>query len=379
MSTSRFSLLSFLLLVLLTVFPSCNDDGASADAADIEEPTPAELLALRQQSSVASILKEFADVDSLPPDFEQQKFLPTVGVALNESQPFVRAVRAESAADAERKFRALALNSELLEPTADGLRLTLLQMQWKPQGERRDFGTLTFHRADSQGCVGYVEVEIPCLPELQRLEYLDESAWPDNIAFSSPYKVGQVVYVSSSLLHCYGNYICVKAYAGPKSKGVLVHMERGAGREGQCSFNLDGDDRGCWRPDSPGTVEDFYAFLNFLATKDRVTKKLRQEGYLFSGFDHPDYVYKGSRFTRVIINAVFGDYCWYAFYNWRIVTYVSGPSSSKYGDEFYSGTYEYIKDSSWDSFVQGRDVYTMNVLYFYGETPKGTSLVFDPA
>lgn len=369
------------LLLAASCFAACSDDDGDTPP-DTTEVSDAERLALMQQGSVRNLFSVLADIDTIPADFEQHTYTPTSGQVLDEARPHVRTLRADTPEEAEKHFRALALNEGLLTSTADGLRLDLHRMKWQPGSPERNFGTLTFHRGETSGLTGYVEVEVPCIPTLERIEYADSASIPHNAGYTTPYKVGEVVYVDSSRERNYGNYLCVRAYTGPGSTGLLVRFEADAGREGDCSYNLDGDTKGCWRPNNPGKVEDFNAYLNFFATKTSLKKKILKfsTSGIPNGFNNQnETVYRGNRPPIFIIDACFGSWRWGTFYYWRCVNYVKGPASAPDGEGFSGSQFDYTADSAWDNFVKDHDVWTMNVLYFTTKAPEGTSSIFDPS
>lgn len=377
------------LLLAVSLFAACSDDDTASrpGVPDDTTTTEPERLALAQQGTVRNLLCELAAVDSLPADFEQHTYTPDFGQVLDEARPHVRTLRADTPEEAEQLFRGLVLNAQLLTATADGLCLDLRQMKWTPGGPERNFGTLTFHRGDKSGLTGYVEVNVPCIPTLERIEYADSASIPHNAGYTTPYKVGEVVYVdSNNRTRNWGYYLCVRAYTGPGSTGLLVRFEKDAGKEGDCSIKFDSGERGGWRPVNPGTINDFNAYLNFFATKTSLKKKVlkfTESGIPYGFCRKDDTVFdQTSSYSSAplfIINGWFGDWRWGTFYYWRCVSYIKGPAYAPDGEGFTSGQFDYTAFSSWEDFVKDYAVWTMNVVYFNRYAPAGTSSVFDPA
>ena len=135
----------------------------------------------------------------------------------------------ESAREAQK--RAIAgLDStdaaRLYTPTADGYVLNLTDLPILKDGKKFTLGTLTFHRDGGPRRYGWVDVDIPCIPSLQRISYKTADQWGDNYGFKSPITRGEV-FVGGG-----GRYwICVRVSTGNnyEQSGVLINMQPGKG------------------------------------------------------------------------------------------------------------------------------------------------------
>jgi hypothetical protein len=364
--------------------------------ADETHVNTQERLLLTQQHAIISILSQLAGVDSVPARFDLEKYEPVYGIVLDESNPYVRSVQCDSAKTAEQMFRDLVGQDELLTTTADGLSVTLKDMPLMTDGTLLTLGTLTFHRGDGQSELGSVDIRISCMPHLIRLDYLPKEAFPMNDASNSPYKVGDVVWVNRGGKYCSGYYLCVKQE--DTADGILVHLCEGEAKDDE-TINLDGDNDGCWYPYNnrlgesyKTTPNDVKAYLRFLRDEKAKAEAVRQfldgkstkkkpahsgkKHHIFpSGFDtEENYIYKSSngKHARIFYAARYGSYAWIPAYYYRIAQYVY---VSNYDQTMqYVDTYEleYVNDSWWNSHVNDKNNFTMNVIHFSSEVPNAT-------
>ncbi len=350
---------------------------------------------LVQQIAIKTILKTLANVDSIPPRFDQEHYEPTYGTILDESQPYVRSVPSSDVEDAEARFRSLVGNDNLLTTTGDGLSVSLEDMPLMTDGTRLTLGTLTFHRGDGQRETGYVEVRIPCMPHLIRIDYLLPSAFPDNA--NSPYQVGDIIWVPSGT-YVEGYYLCVRA--SNSSAGLLVHLCVGE-KDGKETHNLDNDGDGCFYPMNKDkgqvtTAEDVRDYVNFfLEEKEKaasirlffankcLTKKPSHQGctdhIVPGGFNtERNYAYCSDQGATIWIDAEFGSYAWVPAYHYRIAHFVWVPNYCKSLDEVNEHTWTYVKDGTWnDWYNDWKYYYTMNVIKFRSAI-SGARLDFSP-
>lgn len=393
-ATLRSGLLARTLCLLLAAAAavSCSNDEDHApqrDPNDKEAPyaelSPAEQLALTQQSAVRSVLTQLTACDSLPADFDSRTFRPVYGDVLDESQPLVRTVVADSPMMAEYIFRSLVGEESLIQADGEGLSVSLKDMVLPSRKEKQTFGTLSFVPGDAGTNTGTIYVDIPCIPSLSRIDIIPESAWPHNAGYQSAYNVGMVVECKRSGVSS-GLYLCVKSSPSKAISGLLVRFDL---KDAGC-INLDGDSEGCWQPRNPGDYKDFMEYVNFVATKQMVknkVQKLVQESAdsnwlpsLFpGGFTATDKCYSGSP-LMVVINSKFGSYRVIPAYYWRICEYAVTPSSSTRGEEFKNQIIKYTADSDWNALMDQyrNSVYTMQVIPFTEHKLSGVVLKYNP-
>jgi len=172
----------------------------------------------QEQSAIESVIAHLTGqkVDS----FEGKTFDPTIGAALDSSNPSERSVKVKSAQQGEAEFRALAgIGSPLIKESPDGLVLDL---------SGKKFGKLTFHKADGGSNSGYVDVDIKCIPKLTRISYKTEDQWGDNSGGWGDlvgYKTGDVFKDNKGRF-----YIVVQEHSFYGS-GWMLCMEPGMGKD----------------------------------------------------------------------------------------------------------------------------------------------------
>lgn len=376
------------ILSQLFLLPACNNDDHSP--ADTEELTSADSIVIRQQMAVVNILGKLTGRNDIGPDFDTHRFDPDYGNVRDAAQPYMRAIAVSDAAEAERQFRAL-VGSDFIQPTSDGLKVELKDMSLRTDGRRQTLGTLTFHAVADGERLAYADVSIDCLPTLRRIEYIDERNWGSNAG--SPYMLGEIVYYGGSS-YTSGLYICVRTSADGANTGRLIHFEAGAGAS-DCSYNLDGDDVGCWVPYHPGTASDMEFYLQLLMKNNRgyrnairsyLQRSTTDERYrnridqvMPPGFRRDGYLYYGSWQLTVILNAEYSNVSEWIFGRRRKVTTWCMPSESvsDYGQEWF---FTYWKDDEWErGFEYTYTIETMNIIKFASAEIPGAVKVYDPA
>lgn len=376
----------FLLLTtasfLFQTLTACSDDENKQEQNlrdDEEEFSAEEKFQMKQINAVWTVLNKLADNDSLTEDFAQRKYTPTYGKVLDEATPYTRSMKADSLEEAIDKFQQIVGEWDFAEPTSDGYNVILKYPT--QEGEEKMFGKLTFHKGEDKMLTAYVDVEIPCLPTLNRINYLPKEAWGDNEDVTSPYNIGEIVYYNGTWLwNNRGYYICARHYNGA-SKGVLVHLSR----------NFDSKfsewmDKG-WRPLLPSEREDVKSYLTFIKDwgaildKDIAYLKKNYSGEEASicpdGFHKDGYVYSYYTPAAIVMNGYFGSWSW--FYYYRNVIYYELPGRNKYGSEGNEKRFEYIRDKTWDKFYDSHQLYTMSALYFKEKPLNRVIPIYDPA
>ncbi len=415
---SRFLLMGALVCGLgLSVTACKDDDEEKVDERIVTEDgktyvpdsllTDLERYQLACQSAVISTMRNLAGLESVTPDVVNETHEPTYGMTLDDAGATVRVMKCESTAAAELSFRAIAgLDSadavRMYTPTADGYQLDLRNMPILPDGKTLTLGTLTFHRDGGPRRHGYVEVDIPCIPHLERIDYLSPDAFPDN-AGNSAYQIGDIVRVYSG--YSTGYYLCVQPYA--YNDGWLVHLCINA-PGGDQTVNADGDNEGCWYPynktkdscipetketttydmtnaycnficDHQAKVANIKAFLegkavNMKPTLSNCLHHIFPEGFnndkgvpfvswdkrdaaiWYDGYVTDDYAYVPAYYYRQ------GFFCWVS-YNVRY---------------WKNASYKYVKDSDWNNTFYKRWNYTMNAIRFRSDPIPNSKLEYSP-
>jgi hypothetical protein len=192
-----------------------------------------------------------------------------------------------------------------------------------------------------------------------------------------------------------GLYVCVKTSTDGANNGRLIHFEKGPGGS-DCSYNLDGDDEGCWVPFHPGAAADMECYMQLLMRNKRgyrnAIKKYLQRGdtdkkfkdrieqVLPDGFRYDGYLYYGNGMDfTAILNAEYSSESEWIFGRRRKVTtwLVSKDSVSDYGTEWI---YTYWYDDEWGKgFERTYTIHTMNIIKFGSSEVAGAAKVYDPA
>lgn len=212
------------LLALLFFVPACEKEQVlSPEEMEAED----ERMGL-ERYAVMSMLRSLADIrfdsdfeDDI--DFEGQNYEPTIGTVRDPSQPLIRSILVEDASESEERFRDLLPGDAFIRETADGCMIDLSKLDCRADGRKQDFGTLTFHRGGDGSNVGYADVNIPCIPHLERITYKTREQWGDNGDFSSPCLLGDIYYGKGVY------WVCVREAESRETKGALVNVEPGYG------------------------------------------------------------------------------------------------------------------------------------------------------
>mgnify|MGYP007069874306 CR=1 FL=1 len=408
-----------LLLLAFGMTAACSDDDSEKEdnrivTEDGKTGVPEELLTEQEryqlacQSAVIGTLRTLTGLERIEGDVTSQTFEPAYGETLDGEGPTVRAVKCESTEGAEQSFRAIAgLDSDdavrLLTATPDGYAFILKDLPILKNGKKFTLGTLTFHRDGGPRRYGWVDVDIPCIPHLERIDYLSPDAFPDNAGGDCPYQLGDIVWVPSGNGLCPGYYVCV---ANNGYHSTLVHMNQGKNPGGEESINFDGDDAGCWIPynnrhghatsfedicdyvdfmvKNKGKVDNIKTFMNGLAInrKPSVSGMLH---HLFPGhFNNDRGVAFYDRYEssgRIFYDAYYGDTYWidgwiFSGWDYRHALYGSVPRDCSSSSEVSRCDKDYVYDSEWDKWI-GSSVYTMNVIHARSIV-SGSTLDYSP-
>jgi hypothetical protein len=389
----------------LLCFVSCTEHEQNENEGEKEVPTTAqEWMTMNQQTAVRSLLRQLAGVTDVSEDFDSQTYQPVYGIVRDEAEPFVRAVAVAEAGEAVAAFLALVGCDTLAVSTADGLAVDLTNLHLRADGRIQDFGKLTLHITDDGSeRVAWAEVKIACMPSLRRIDYIDEESWGYNGSADATYHYGELCRYEGRD-YPEGLYICVEEnMPGQKNSGTLVHLEDNEGGAG-CSYNLDGDDDGCWKPCHPGTANDVKNYVKMLLgtyVKRTKTYKRNYRNALIRYFSQEDMLkeiwdlrgnvlplgfreWDGHLYGRdnhpaaIIVDARYGSQSGWLFFGtvrevnyWEIVNW----SVSDMGED---KTFYYWKDKEWNNFASSHYVYTMNVVRFGDDPLNGFSVLYTP-
>lgn len=417
------SLCALCLLCALCAVTACHDDSDGTDSRIETEDgkvyvpdsllTDAERVLLAQQSATLSILSALtgdADPTAL---IDGGTYEPTYGRVINTASPLVRSVLCDDTEEATRAFLAIVGADEsdddaadadgqpstatLVTATPDGLSISLVDMPLLPDGKTLTLGTLTFHRDAADGRVGYIDVAIPSIPHLERIDFL--TSLPDNGGAATAYYIGDLVYYEGNK-YAKGYYLCVQQ--ADNADGILVHLcinDPG----GDETKNLDGDNDGCWYPynkdqGSPTTFDHCKAYVGFILNNpekvenikmflrgDAALKQPHRSGKLDNifpqGFNNDQgaaFYSSDNRWAAIHYNAYFGSYAWIPAYSNRYAQYCLVRHNCKSKSDLWDKEFKYVKDSKWNSFYKQNWNYTMNVIHFEGDPVSGAMLDYSP-
>ena len=347
-------------------------------------------------NAVGNIVRNLTGKDVSLDELTGNTYEPTYGQTLDGEASSVRATKALSTEYAEQMFLAMTgVNDDedfLLTATPDGYELSLRDLPVLEDGKRCTLGTLTFHRDSGSPRYGYVEVDIPCIPHLERIDYLSAEAFPDNA--DSPYQPGDVVYVDHDATgYCGGYYLCV-AVNGYRS--TLVHLCTGE-PGGDETVNFDNDKDGCWVPyngrekGDETTYDDILDYISFIAANKAKVNTIKafmngeaydmkptrsgKLGHLFpEGFNNDRGVvyintWGAEDGCKIYYNAYFGKYHAGYCYDHRHPQYAHVPHNCTSANQVERKTDDYVLDGD---FKTGNQYYTMNVIHARDVIKGGT-------
>lgn len=346
-----------------------------------------------------SVIRNLTGIENVTPDVVETNHEPTYDVAFGSDNSLVRAVEYESVDYAEQLFFSIIglekeKASRLVTATSDGYTVSIEDLPILKDEKKFTLGTLTFHRSDGTTNFSSIDVEIDCIPHLERIDFVGANALPENAG--AAYHTGDVVWVSGNSGYCSGYYVCVEENS---SCGTLVHLNEGE-TKGDETINFDDDNEGCWIPynnrhGQVATYNDCRSYIgfiryeeelahlvkNFLEGKDE-NKKPSHEGKVSQifpkGFFDSDYAFHSSdgRDAAIIYNARKGDYAWLPPYDYRHSKYAKVPQNCQRIGQVVEVTYKYVLDKEWDTFCKNNCVYTVNAIHFDDYEIPGVVLEF---
>ena len=397
---------NFVLIALWILgLVSCSDDHDTTEPiGEKDKPTTTQdWTTLNQQTAVRSLLLQLAGITDVSDDFDKRTYQPIYGSVRDEAAPFVRSVPVAEADEAIAAFRSLVGSSSLIVHTADGETVDLTDLHLRADGRIQNFGTLTLHITDDGGeRLAWADVNIGCMPTLRRIEYIDQENWGTNGSADATYHYGELCRYEGKD-YPEGLYVCVEEnMPGQRNSGTLVHLEDDEGGAG-CSYNLDGDNDGCWRPYHPGNANDVRNYLKMLLGtyvkrtktykrnyRNAIWQFLSQENVptiiwdlkgnvIPLGFRLEGHLYgRENRPAAIIIDSRYGSQSGWLFFGkmrevnyWEIVNW----SVSDMGED---KTLYYWTDNEWNDFSKNHYIYTLNVIRFDDNPVSGISVLYTP-
>jgi len=420
-----------LLSGCITGMISCSDDDKDYKGEQGSGEKRITLEMVEQQDAVECVLLNLAGIapeDNTGIHFEGERYEPTIGRVRDESQPSERAVLADDEIEASLKFRALVSNEDFVKKTSDGYEIDLTDLSYRLDGGKQNLGKLTYHRVDDGSCLGYVDVEIPCVPLLQRITYLTKDQWGTNGwvdgGWESPCLFGQVWFNSSQNLY----YVCVKESTSD-TDGWLINVQYGRSNMYSTLAGNEGD-KGAWKPSHPVekiAIENFVKLCidgQFYDMKQAIRKRYPGKvfppvpkshgkgnkciwdcwpinssgddgfgtskqgyGHWVGGTHNEDTWYKAGDGPEVLIirDAWFGSYAWVPARDWRKQEVYCIAPRAKYDSSRYWYTKSYVyttfENSDYCDWMNQKFPYTANGYSFRATPPSGfgNAPVFDPA
>ena len=400
-------LMGALVCSLSMAFAACSDDDEKKeekeDTPDEVVDDPEEERMDSERQGVMMLLYNLAGVqfdkdfdDDV--NFEGETYEPTIGLDRDPANPLVRSVKVQDATYCEKVFRALVDDDTFIRETADGCIIDMSNLDCRSDGKKQNFGTLTFHRGNGGDNVGYADVNIPCIPKLQRIVYLTQEQWGENASFDSPCEYGDV-YLGDNHY-----WICVRESQGVNTKkkelrGVLVNIQCGRGDYYYTGYSE------VWDAKPIPDVQDIYDYLtlcgneSFLSQKKRICKKLpnkvfpqlcknpgedykielvgnedsgfanKESGYIFHSGDNTEF-----EDAHIFYTYYRGKYKLFKGKK-RHQKYVKVPAKCMYLDEVENKDYDSWGDGGFRNLRRHHYPYTLSSTNFWGEVPAGFTLV----
>ena len=199
--TWKWLLMAALVLSLSMIVTSCKDDN------DTDGRTPEEIAQdpYEKESEAADALyrlvSQLSICDSLPNDWKTATFEPKAGKVLDASQPRVRTIAVNNAAEAVARYNSL---------TGKDLSATTTTDTYKVEG----VGTLTLN-VGGAGTIATIDVDVKQMPQLAQLRLVSAADMGENGHFRGEpyYNFGDVVRDEDG---CY--WICVRPAYSPNGK-----------------------------------------------------------------------------------------------------------------------------------------------------------------
>lgn len=388
------------LMAMFSMVSSCSDS-EEQQASETGFSKEEQLQIQNQIQAIRGVLKRLTGVEELEADFYQQTYTPTYGKVLNEANPFVRSVKTNEQKFAYEQFELMVADKNLITPTTDGYSVVFKYPSKIAQlANREEFGKLTYHQGDGSTRIAYVDVDIPSIPNLQRIDFVPSELWGDNSIVkndTTAFKYGELVYFNGKEDRGEGYWLCVREYNGGQQDGILVHLNEGF-KSGFCKSYSSGYS---WSAYFDTTEEDVKAYMNFLWDGGELLKQNRKflldrgkKEYVLgmvinlgildvdnicpSRFLENDNVYNGDKPAWIITKTYKGDQSHWFFWHWSVCEHLEIPAYSKNGRGEFSG-WSYTTSSDWSEQEGKCYVYTINAIHFTNKIPDGMISKYNPA
>lgn len=392
---------------LMTMFSSCSDSDEHSSGHG--QFTAEQLQVVKQMEVIRHVLNRLADVENLSIDFYQQTYTPIYGKVLDESNPFVRVMAADDKESAYQELVMLVEDKNLITPTADGYSVEFKYPSDLAKLANRDlFGKLTYHQGDGSTRIAYVDVDIPNVPKLQRIDFVPRKLWGENDNVKTAYRLGELVYFEGEKIDGQirgeGYWLCVQQHTN-YDDGILVHLNEGY--DEKYAYLFKARSGYSWTAYFKGHIEDPIAYTRFLCenkklieldkeyllensgtvqyydifSKKTMTYNLSNiyiKHILPSRFMQNGNVYDGDKPAWIITDTYEGSYHWGSFGWWTVCKHLEIPAHSNNGAGEYSG-WEYDNDYDWSEQSKKTYFYTINVKHFKENKLEGFRSVYDPA
>ena len=203
----------YLLLIALLAgcnfaFTACSDDDDNADEIDTESAFSEEAMA------AYCALNELCDIEELPSNWQSYTAEPTIGYAIDASNPYVRTVYVEDVIEAEDCFRSLGGTIESGQASAT---FTAGSISYQ------------YTAKNQSDLLATIDCSVPQVPHLTQIRFVPNDAQDDNGLFWFSWPKGKsqkdIYYSLGDVIRDKNNncWICVRpAIYGKKHKTYWV-------------------------------------------------------------------------------------------------------------------------------------------------------------
>lgn len=221
----KYLLFTMVLFCAALAMTACEDDNDDNDGAPSEIPTETNHWGLsdvewaewlRQEAdqadsmNIAYVLRQLCDIEE--DALGNAKYTPKYGEQLDMARPGVYTLADSTAEDAEKRFWWL-----LPGCVADSLRSSFPgRMEYVTA-----HGSIKYERGDGSNLLGTITVDIPEIPEVEKIMIIPAAFWPNNDS-SSPFTLGSVWQEESTKY----KYVCVRERSGGQM-GIMVTYDGG--------------------------------------------------------------------------------------------------------------------------------------------------------
>ncbi len=209
-------------LGLSLTLTSCKDNDLDGNGGNHTDGTEQTDLEWEKQINLQRLLGAFADVDSLPSNWNSSSYhetTPTIGQAADDATPYsVRLVATSSVEEAYLEYCSYVGKASGDTPTTD---------TWKMDG----IGSLTFTANNQANLYATVSVNLQQLPALQEIRFVPASALGTNDGKDEAYYYNYGDIIKQTVNNKDTYWVCVR----PANKSL------GLGQTHWCTFQLDDD------------------------------------------------------------------------------------------------------------------------------------------